>query len=80
MQRWTDNLPRCVYNRLCNCHSLQPDIKTLVNAKWSFMIAAGKKDQGFTKEDALISVLELLACNGQFFDLTHEEYNKLKHE
>jgi len=40
----------------------------------------GKDKLGFTKEDALISVLELLDCNSQFFDLTTDEYKELWEE
>ena len=79
-KRWTDNLPEDVYNRLCNCRSRRSDIETLVNVKWRSMIEAGKKEQGFTKEDALVSILDLLDCNGQFFDLSQAEYDSLKHE
>lgn len=72
--KWTDRLESGVYERLCGCHSRNSDIEHLVNAKWGSMKEAGKDQQGFTKEDALISILELLECNGQFFDLTVEEY------
>lgn len=79
-KRWTDSLPADVYNRLCNCHSRRSDIETLVNVKWAAMVVAGKKDAGFTKEDALVSILDLLDSNGQFFDLTRAEYDALKYE
>ena len=36
---------------------------------------AGKDKEGFTKEDALVAVLELLDSNGQDIDLTTDEYN-----
>ena len=78
--KWTDNLPEDVYNRLCNCCSRKSDLETLVNVKWAAMVEGGKKAQGFTKEDALVSILDLLDCNGQFFDLTPAEYDALKHE
>lgn len=79
-KNWTDNLPTDVYNRLCNCRSRKTDIATLVNVKWAAMVDAGKKEQGFTKEDALVSILDLLDSNGQFFDLSRAEYDGLKHE
>lgn len=69
MLKWVDKLPEDVRNRLGNCCSRKSDIPILVNARWSTMVEAG-----FTKEDALIEVLDLLDCNGQFFDLTKEEY------
>ena len=75
--RWTDNLQSDVYNRLCNCKSRKSDLAELVDAKWASMIAAGKREQGFTKEDALIAILELLDSNGRYFDLSAEEYSDL---
>lgn len=78
--KWTENLPSDVYNRLRNCRSTKADIQTLVNVKWAAMKANGKQEQGFTKEDALIDIMELLDCNSQYFDLTREEYDELKHE
>ena len=74
---WLDSLKEDVLRRLGNCCSRRSDLQALVDAKWGWMVASGKKEQGFTKEDALISVLELLDCNGQFFDLTHDEYADL---
>ena len=80
LTHWTDKLPADVSNRLGNCRSRRSDIETLVNVRWAAMIEAGKKDEGFTKEDALVQILELLDCNGQSFDLTRAEYDALKHE
>lgn len=74
---WTDKLENDVVKRLANCNSLKRDIEPLTNAKWAAMKEAGKDKQGFTKEDALVSVLELLDCNGQCFDLTADEYNEI---
>ncbi len=79
-KHWTDKLPSDVYSRLCACRSMRSDLSTLVNVKWAFMIEAGKRDDGFTKEDALVSVLELLDCNDQFFDLSRGEYDALCRE
>lgn len=79
-KHWTDNLPADVYTRLCNCQSRRSDIETLVNVKWAAMIAAGQKEQGFAKEDALVFILDLLDSNGQFFALTRAEYDNLKYE
>lgn len=78
--KWVDNLPTDVYNRLRNCHSLKADIETLVNVKWAAMKANGKQEQGFTKEDALVDILELLDSNSRYIDLTIDEYNSLKRE
>lgn len=77
MKSWTDRLPAAVYCRLCNCRSIKADIKTLTDARWAAMRDAGKDKDGFTKEDALVEVLELLESNTQGFDLTQDEYSKL---
>ncbi len=77
---WVKSLPDEVFQRLGNCQSRKSDIETLVNVKWSDMVKKGKKEQGFTKEDALISVLELLVCNDQYFDLTEDECNELSQD
>lgn len=77
--KWTDYLKNDVSERLGNCRSLKSDLPDLVNAKLASFKQAGKDKKGFTKEDALVSVLELLECNGQDFgaDLTVDEYNEL---
>lgn len=77
MKKWTDYLSNDVYTRLANCRSTKSDLNELVNAKWRSMREHGKDKQGFTKEDALVSVLELLDSNGQYFDLTTDEYQDL---
>ena len=73
-KHWTDNLSGEVCSRLSECRSLKADIPILVNAKWTAMVEAGKDKEGLTKEDALVDILELLDCNGQYFDLTKEEW------
>ncbi len=80
---WIDKLKEVAtdtYTRLGACRSTKKDIETLVNVKWATMVEAGKQEEGFTKEDALIDVLELLDCNGQYFDLSKEEYDELKRD
>lgn len=77
MMKWTDHLNASTYNRLADCHSRKEDIPELVGAKWAWMQERGKDKEGFTKEDALVSILELLDCNSQYFDLTSDEYNEL---
>lgn len=79
-KHWTDNLPEDVYNRLCNCRSRRSDLETLVNVKWRSMVESGKREEGFTKEDALVQILDLLDSNGLFFDLSRAEYDGLKYE
>lgn len=82
MASWTDRLPGEVYGRLCNCKNRKEDLPVLVNAKWAWLKEQGKDKEGFTKEDALVQVLELLDCNGQWVlaDLSKDEYDELKAE
>ncbi len=77
--KWIQNLPNDVFSRLCCCRTIKTDIPILVNVKWSFM-RDNPKYQGFTKEDALISVLELLDSNSCYFDLTSDEYREYSKE
>ena len=78
MKGWLKYLSNDVYMRLCNCCTRKEDLQQLVNAKWRFYQESGKDKQGFTKEDALIAVLEHVECNGCDFELTLDEYNELK--
>lgn len=75
--KWINHLPEEVYIRLCNCKTRKSDLPTLVDAKWLSYKENGKAEQGFTKEDALVAVLELLDCNSCSFDLTKDEYDEL---
>lgn len=79
---WTDKLPADVCGRLAACRSLRSDLPILVNVKWASMVEAGKKAEGFTKEDALVQILDLLDCNGQYrlADLTWAECDALASE
>lgn len=84
---WIDKLPQDIRERLANCTSTKSDIEALVNIKYAFMLfdrvgdaLTGREKQRFTKEDVLVSVLELLDANGQTFDLTQDEYDSLKKE
>ena len=77
MKRWTDNLSEDVHSRLCNCRTIKADLPELVNVMWLAYIETGKADRGFTKEDALITILELLDCNSCDIELTREEYDEL---
>lgn len=78
VRSWTEYLPEDVYNRLANCRSIKSDIKSLVDAKWRRMRELGKERKGFTREDALVAVLELLDSNGTDYELTRDEYDDLK--
>lgn len=77
--KWMDMLNEDVYRRLGNCRSIKSDIAKMVDAKWAWYRETGKDKKGFTREDALISILELLDSNGQYdlTDLSEEEYNEL---
>ncbi len=77
--KWTERLKPDVLERLEHCRSRKSDVPDLVNAKWALLKQEGKDKEGFTKEDALVSVLELLDCNGQDIgaELTVDEYNEL---
>lgn len=77
MKKWTEHLEGTVYTRLCECRNTRSDLPKLVNARWLFYKESGKDTQGFTKEDALVDILELLDSNSQYIDLTHDEYNEL---
>lgn len=77
--KWTTYLKPDVLGRLTACRSRKDDLENLVSAKWLEMVDAGKDKQGFTREDALVCVLEHLDCNSQYFDLTRDEYNALIH-
>ena len=72
-KKWTDLLEEGVCVRLAECRSRKADILPLAQAKWATI----KNDPDFTKEDALVQVLELLDCNSKFFDLTRDEYDNI---
>ena len=81
MARWTDKLDADVDERLGNCRSTKSDLPKLVKAKWDWMKEQGRDKEGYTKEDAIADVLDLLDSNGQWWfgsDLTREEYDRLK--
>lgn len=77
MKKWTDNLKNDVYTRLCDCRTIKADLPELVNAKWERYKEIGKDKQGFTKEDALCAILDLLDCNSCCIELTKDEYDEL---
>ena len=72
-RKWTDTLSKDVYVRLCNCRSKKSDILPLAQARWDYI----KGRQGWEKEDALVSTLELLDDNSCSFDLTCDEYDEI---
>lgn len=72
MEPWTNKLPEEVARRLENCRTIKADLPALVNARWLRYKELGKDAEGFTKEDALVSVLELLDCNSCYRALLKE--------
>lgn len=78
-KKWVDYLRTDVFNRLCSCSNTKDDIEHMVNTRWQYLKDNGKDKKGFTKEDALVQVLEWLDANGQWtlVDLTREEYDML---
>lgn len=75
--KWTEALEKGVYERLCACASTKEDLEKLVEARWGYLKKTGMTEKGFTKEDALVSVMEILDENGVEFDLTADEYAEL---
>lgn len=76
-KRWTEELPEGVYMRLCACASRKSDLIPLTQAKWNMLKEHGLDASGFGKEEALISVLELLDENGIDFELTKSQYDEI---
>ena len=76
----TEYLSGPVLTRLAECRTIKRDLPELVNAMWRHYKDEKKDLEGFTKEDALVAVLEWLDCNNNDFDLTREEYDSLKEE
>lgn len=82
---WFERLPDDVYMRTCGCVNLKSDVPILINNRWAWMkdkIKDGVIPNSFTKEDAVVYVMELLDANSQWYlgDLTVEEYNEFKKE
>lgn len=75
---WTDYLSEDVFTRLCECRNTKMDIANLVNARYAWL-QSKEQYKNFTKEDALVYVLELLDCNSQWelTELTEDEYKEL---
>lgn len=79
-KNWADSLPKDVYNRLANCCTRKSDLLILLETLWNWAQNTGHYD-GYTKEDHLINILNLLDANGQEFitDLTVDEWTDLIH-
>ena len=70
-KKWTDYLSEEVYVRLCECRTIKADIPELVESKWKTM------EYPYTKEDALIWIIDLVYMNDCFIELTTEEWDEL---
>ena len=70
-KKWTDYLSEEVYIRLCGCRTIKADIPELVESKWKSIAYP------YTKEDALISIIDLVYMNDCFIELTTEEWDEL---
>ena len=81
--KWTDKLRLenpDVYRRLCACNNRREDIPALVNSRWQWMKTKEKYQNGYTKEDALVQIIDWLDMNNQWFDLSQAEWDDLAHE
>ena len=77
-KHWTDYLPHNVYMRLAQCQTNKRDLPILLNAKWQWAQDIGRYS-GYTKEDILADILDLLNCNDLdgVIKLTIEEWRNL---
>lgn len=77
-KHWTDYLSHNVYMRLAQCQTTKGDLPILLNAKWQWAQDTGRYS-GYTKEDFLVDILDLLDCNGldNVTELTIEEWRSL---
>ena len=66
-------LPVDVYNRLSGCRNRKDDIEILASCYFNEVLR--NKPGEWTPEDALVYIFELLDANGQFYDLTRDEYD-----
>ena len=75
---WFDYLPYNVRLRLAQCQTIKGDLPILLNAKWQWAQDTGHYN-GYTKEDMLADILDLLDCNGldSVTELTIEEWRNL---
>lgn len=75
---WLDYLPYNVRLRLAQCQTTKSDLPILLNAKWQWAQDTGRYN-GYTKEDVLADILDLLDCNGldSVTELTMDEWKNL---
>ena len=65
--KW-ENLTEAQLTRLCECRSKKSDIVPIA--------IAYKNESAYDSENSLICALEHLDMNGQFFDLTSQEWDE----
>ena len=70
-KKWTDYLSEEVYVRLCECRTIKADNTEKEESKWKTM------EYPYTKEDALIWIIDLVYMNDCFIELTTEEWDEL---
>lgn len=75
---WFDYLPYNVRLRLAQCQTTKADLPILLDAKWRWAQDTGHYN-GYTKDDILVDILDLLDCNGlgSVTELTMEEWRNL---
>lgn len=75
---WLDYLPYNVRLRLVQCQTTKGDLSILLDAKWQWAQDTWHYS-GYTKEDLLADILDLLDCNGldSVTELTMEEWRNL---
>lgn len=75
---WLDYLPWNVYLRLAQCQTTKDDLPILLNSRCRWVQDTGRYN-GYTKEDILADILDLLDCNGldSVTELTIEEWRNL---
>ena len=80
--KFIDMLKPDVYERLCECKNTKEDLPHLVNTRWMWMKSKGNDKEGFTKEDALVDILDWLDsnCQWELANITREEWDALKEE
>ena len=75
---WLDYLTYSVRLRLAQCQTTKDDLSILLDAKLQWEQDTGHYS-GYTKEDLLVDILDLLDCNGldSVTELTVEEWRNL---
>lgn len=77
-KHWTGYLSHDIYMCLAQCQTNKRDLPILLDAKWQWVQDTGRYN-GYTKEDILVDILDLLDYNGleSVTELTIEEWKNL---